>query len=147
METKLKELSTEASVALEAAAAAVNSSVPPLPFEILSFCVALPPSAYQGWDEPEIRTATTTATNDNHNSRNHALQAAAAASATALLNQQGIVGTIIILKKAVMIWFGWGKLISKKEEEKMARNDNNTTTPTPFQSNSITVGSGTNVFF
>lgn len=61
----------------------------PAKLEILPFAVRLPPSALRGPGEG----ATTV---------NPAL--------AAVLHDTGVVGTITVMRKAVMIWFGWGKL-------------------------------------
>ena len=55
--------------------------------QIIPFAVCLPLSIFQGWDEPAVNP-----------------------NMAALLHDTGIVGTITVLRKAVMIWFGWGKL-------------------------------------
>jgi hypothetical protein len=140
METKLEKLSLETAASTKLVNSKQQLALPlPLPsplappLEILSFCVALPPSAFRSWDDPE--------TNDSSSSSTHAMLAAQ------LLNQQSIVGTIVILKKAVMIWFGWGQLMKRQQQEDIANNDSfAVTTSTAATKSSITVGSGTYAF-
>jgi hypothetical protein len=54
--------------------------------EILSFAVALPAESMRGLDEPSVRTG------------------------VELMGGHGVVGTIVVLKKSIMIWLGWGNL-------------------------------------
>ena len=56
---------------------------------VLPFAVALPPSTLQGFDEPSPSASTSYLVGDN-----------------------GVTGTITILKNAVQVWVGWGKLQS-----------------------------------
>lgn len=85
----------------ESAAAVVVAEKDPR-MEILSFAVALPPSIVQGWDEPPI--------DDDSNSGILGL----------IGSNQGIVGTIVLLKTSVMIWFGWGQLETKQQDAAVA---------------------------
>ena len=64
--------------------------------EIIPFALRLPASVFQGVHEDEPTTTTT---------RPNMMM-----METALLSDTGIVGTITLLKKSVLIWFGWGKL-------------------------------------
>lgn len=54
--------------------------------QVIHFCVELPPSALQGPDEPVSKMPAPT---DN----------------------VGVVGTITVLNKSALIWYGWGRLI------------------------------------
>lgn len=56
--------------------------------EQTSFAVRLPASIFRGFDEPVVNPA----------------------MAAAVLHDTGVVGSILVSKKSVMIWFGWGKL-------------------------------------
>jgi hypothetical protein len=123
METKLEALSSEE-----------GPPPPPPPLEILSFGVALPPSTFQAWEEPEVKSTTNDDSGGDNLENTQRVLAAAA-----LLNQQGIVGTIVILKNAVMIWFGWGRLIRQEASEDAS------ITPLPPPSNSATSGGGVTV--
>jgi hypothetical protein len=59
--------------------------------DISSFAVILPPSALQDLDEPPV--------------------------ASVDLGNQGIVGTIAVMKSSIMIWFGWGQLEMRENTE------------------------------
>lgn len=72
--------------------------------EQLSFAVRLPASIFQAFDEPS--------------SVNPAM--------AAILHDTGVVGTILILRKAVMIWFGWGKLSAESSSSSLSNDGNST---------------------
>jgi hypothetical protein len=64
--------------------------------QVLHFAVELPPTALQGFDEPAPRVPV------------HA-------------GDVGVVGTITLLNKSAMIWFGWGRIQSNNSEKTLAR--------------------------
>ena len=53
--------------------------------KVLHFAVELPPSAMQGYDEPSPRTPVPS-------------------------GDSAVVGTITLLNKSAMVWFGWGRI-------------------------------------
>jgi hypothetical protein len=55
--------------------------------EHMAFAVRLPAAVFQSRGEPEVNPAM-----------------------AAILHDTGVVGTILIMRKSLMIWFGWGKL-------------------------------------
>jgi len=59
--------------------------------KVINFAVELPPSALQGMDEPAPQMPTPA---DN----------------------VGVVGTITLLNKSAMIWFGWGQVTPARDE-------------------------------
>lgn len=62
------------------------------PLEHTSFAVRLPASIFQAFDEPNVNPVM-----------------------AAILQDTGVVGTITVMRKSVMIWFGWGKLESSSQ--------------------------------
>lgn len=54
--------------------------------DTVSFAVSLPASVWSTWNEPETTRSLPG-------------------------DERGIVGTIVFMKKSVMIWFGWGQLV------------------------------------
>lgn len=64
--------------------------------QVLHFAVGLPPTALRGFDEPAPRVPV------------HA-------------GDVGVVGTITLLNKSAMIWFGWGRLQNNNSEKTVAR--------------------------
>jgi hypothetical protein len=55
--------------------------------EHTAFAVRLPAAIFQGRGEPEVNPAM-----------------------AAILHDTGVVGTVLVMRKSLMIWFGWGKL-------------------------------------
>jgi hypothetical protein len=64
--------------------------------QVLHFAVALPPTAMQGFDEPMRR-------------------------APVNFGDMGVVGTITLLNKSAMIWFGWGRIVEQRQSDRTAR--------------------------
>lgn len=60
--------------------------VAPPRLDTISFAVSLPAAVWSSWDEPETTRSLPG-------------------------DERGIVGTIVFMKKSVMIWFGWGQLV------------------------------------
>ena len=91
--------------------------------EISSFAVELPSTILQGLDEPDI-------------------------SNSIRLGDKGMVGTIVYLKKSVMIWFGWGQLELGRRSNNAADDSTSSDSPTTTGTTTTTtittrtVGSG-----
>jgi hypothetical protein len=60
--------------------------------EVIPFAIALPPSIVQGPDDPPLLQ------------RN---------AAHLLFENKGMVGTIIVMPKSIMVWVGWGILTTR----------------------------------
>jgi hypothetical protein len=79
--------------------------------DTVSFAVSLPAAVWSSWDEPETTRSLPG-------------------------DERGIVGTIVFMKKSVMIWFGWGQLVPEETDGAATATD---TTPNITRS----VGRGT----
>jgi hypothetical protein len=79
---------TEAATTVVETTSSVQQEAPRL--DTVSFAVSLPAAIWSSWDEPETTRSLPG-------------------------DKRGIVGTIVFMKKSVMIWFGWGQLVPVPE--------------------------------
>jgi hypothetical protein len=103
---------TEAATAAVVATSSIDVQQEAPRLDTVSFAVSLPAAVWSSWDEPETTRSLPG-------------------------DERGIVGTIIFMKKSVMIWFGWGQLVPVSEETDGAA----TTDATPDMTRSV--GRGT----
>jgi hypothetical protein len=111
----MTEATATAAVAATATTSSVQQDAPRL--DTVSFAVSLPSSVWSAWDEPETARSLPG-------------------------DERGIVGTIVFLKKSVMIWFGWGQLVPVPEKT----NDTAATTTDAIPNMTRSVGQGTLTF-
>jgi hypothetical protein len=108
IESDVGDSTTTTTVSVEEVVVDNDSSTSAAVYRFLPFAIRLPVSIFQGFHEPTIM-------------KNPTLL-------TTMLQDTGIVGHVTIMKKSILIWFGWGQVeevSSQTEAATTTNHDNN----------------------